>query len=82
MKCEIKKKTKKKPNNTKKVPFNLHQSFAVEENWQPNSHSSHKQSKLVSQVLQEILMPLTGKKERKHIMDSSIALLTDHLKTL
>lgn len=50
-------------NNTKKVPFNLHQSFAVEENWQPNSHSSHKQSKLVSQVLQEILMPLTGKKK-------------------
>lgn len=27
-------------------------------------------------------MPLTGRKERKHIMESSIALLTDHqLKT-
>ena len=62
MKCEIK----------KKVPFNLHQSFAVEENWQPSSHSSHKQNMLVSQVLQEILMPLTERKERKHIMESSL----------
>lgn len=44
-----------------KSPFSLHQSSAVEESWQPDSRSSHKQSMLESQVLQEILMPLTGK---------------------
>lgn len=44
-----------------KSPFSLHQSSAVEESWPPDSRSSHKQSMLESQVLQEILMPLTGK---------------------
>jgi hypothetical protein len=47
-----------------KNPFSLHQSSAVEESWQPDSHSSHKQNMLESQVLQEILMPLTGKKKK------------------
>lgn len=47
------------------MSLNLHQSSVVEESWQPSFHSSHKQNMPVSQVLQEILMPLT--EEKKHI---------------